>query len=244
MIHLVVPCFNEAQRLNVEYFTQIAEATSVRFVFVDDGSTDSTHSILRGFTLCIPHSSVIRLNRNCGKGAAVLAGMQSLKSRNSKDSFVGFLDADMAFSSVAVIEFVAQAAAEFQAQDLDAVWASRVKLAGKQIIRSDVRHWISRVLISILGNLYPNLPYDPQAGLKLFRASSMNSVWVKQRTATRWFLDIELLADFRSLFGKEMKLIELPVREWREIAGSKITMRQFVSVAKDVLTIAKLLRKV
>ena len=46
-IDLVVPCYNESSRLNVDSFLEfLEEAPMVNFCFVNDGSTDSTGEIL------------------------------------------------------------------------------------------------------------------------------------------------------------------------------------------------------
>ena len=47
MIGIVVPCFNEADRLDVgEIGDAIERYSDWAFVFVDDGSTDSTRAVL------------------------------------------------------------------------------------------------------------------------------------------------------------------------------------------------------
>ena len=45
---IVVPCYNEARRLNAPAFqTYLEQGHSQRFLFVDDGSTDGTAAILQ-----------------------------------------------------------------------------------------------------------------------------------------------------------------------------------------------------
>jgi glycosyltransferase involved in cell wall biosynthesis len=41
-IVIVVPCFNEAKRLNFFYFNRLSKLKSTFWIFVDDGSTDDT----------------------------------------------------------------------------------------------------------------------------------------------------------------------------------------------------------
>lgn len=77
-LSLVVPCYNEEG--NVERFfseTNRAFANNVddyEFVFVDDGSTDSTYSKLESIYVSNPQSDiqVLSFSRNFGKEAALL----------------------------------------------------------------------------------------------------------------------------------------------------------------------------
>ena len=45
-IGIVVPCFNEAHRLRPDAFSEFARRGQVRFLFVNDGSTDDTRAVL------------------------------------------------------------------------------------------------------------------------------------------------------------------------------------------------------
>ncbi|MCB0355214.1 MAG: glycosyltransferase family 2 protein [Bdellovibrionales bacterium] len=78
-ISLVIPVYNEADRLGVN-FEKIREqigqtGESFEFIFIDDGSTDETWSYLK--TLSRNHNEVFahRLSRNFGKESAVAAGL-------------------------------------------------------------------------------------------------------------------------------------------------------------------------
>ena len=46
-VAVVIPCYNEAGRLNSEAFTGfMQDHPQVKFIFVDDGSSDNTSEIL------------------------------------------------------------------------------------------------------------------------------------------------------------------------------------------------------
>ena len=70
---LVVPCYNEAPRLDTSGFNQFLQAhDDVRIVFVDDGSRDATRQVLQ--QLCRENPSntfFLALDRNRGKAEAV-----------------------------------------------------------------------------------------------------------------------------------------------------------------------------
>ncbi len=97
---IVVPCYNEQEVLNETALRLKAKFESLsnviscdsRIVFVDDGSTDNTWSIIK--KLCAQDEAFegIKLSRNRGHQNALLAGLMS-----TKDSFdaVISMDADL-----------------------------------------------------------------------------------------------------------------------------------------------------
>ena len=74
---VVVPCFNEARRLNARAFTEFrATGRWVEFLFVSDGSTDETLEVLKRMQCASPDT--IRVHdqkQNRGKGEAVRVGL-------------------------------------------------------------------------------------------------------------------------------------------------------------------------
>ena len=93
-VSIVIPAYNEATSLKVlvdelEYFLKNFEY-SYEVIFVDDGSKDSTFEILKDAALKNPNFKVVRLRRNYGQSAALLAGIDC----SSGDVIVP-LDADL-----------------------------------------------------------------------------------------------------------------------------------------------------
>ena len=74
---IIIPCFNEGQRLPVEIFQEfLREQHLVQFVFVDDGSTDNTYKILESLRNSFPKDTdILKLPNNSGKAEAVRLGM-------------------------------------------------------------------------------------------------------------------------------------------------------------------------
>src|SRR5262245_36781960 len=94
-IAVVVPCYNEAQRLNVEAFIRFAQSGVANLLLVNDGSRDGTLGVLAAVRNAAPESvRVVDLTRNTGKAEAVRRGM--LEALNDDAEFVGFWDADLA----------------------------------------------------------------------------------------------------------------------------------------------------
>ncbi|HLW72372.1 MAG TPA: glycosyltransferase [Candidatus Binataceae bacterium] len=94
LISVVVPVFNEATNLP-SLWNRLERVladlpTSSEVIFVDDGSTDASLAMLRGFAERNPHVRVVELARNFGQHSALLAGF-----RNCRGDVVVTLDADL-----------------------------------------------------------------------------------------------------------------------------------------------------
>lgn len=80
-VTVLVPCLNEADGLGA-FHTTLTEAISplrhrYRFeiIYVDDGSTDNTATLVERWRADNPEVNLLRLSRNFGKELAMLAGM-------------------------------------------------------------------------------------------------------------------------------------------------------------------------
>lgn len=133
---LVVPCHNEAKRLDVDAFVRAAEEWPwISFCFVDDGSTDSTAELLAHMANLSPSMHAIYINENVGKAEAVRRGVLHVCSDSGADC-VGFWDADLATPLGEIPSFMR--AFEEQGQ-LKAVIGSRWPHLGTDIRRSALR---------------------------------------------------------------------------------------------------------
>lgn len=84
-ISLVIPVFNEAD--SIEHFLDECEpilkslCVTYEFVFVDDGSSDATWTILKNLSETRSHIRALRLIRNFGKEAALTAGLEAARGK-------------------------------------------------------------------------------------------------------------------------------------------------------------------
>ena len=79
---VVVPCFNEQESLPIFYEAMenvIKDMKELEFeyLFVDDGSTDSTIDILRALSEKDDKVHYLSFSRNFGKEAAMYAGLSN-----------------------------------------------------------------------------------------------------------------------------------------------------------------------
>src|SRR6266480_6709773 len=188
---LVVPCYNEAGRLKPEVFLERAgSGRDIGFLFVDDGSTDATSAILAEMvTRGGGGIAVLTLNQNVGKARAVQLGVLSAFERNPE--FVGFWDADLAAPLTAIPEFMEV----FKARpDVDIVMGARVKLLGRDIRRSPIRHYGGRTFATAASFALGVSVYDTQCGAKIFRVTDPVRQVFSAAFRSKWIFDVEILS--------------------------------------------------
>ena len=191
---MIVPCFNEEKRINLDYWNKLAELPNVHWVFVNDGSSDGTKSLLNQIT----NSSVINLERNSGKAEAIRKGILETFNKNQSEIFqFGYLDADSAFEIEDVKNVIKLSFSK--ESTYESYWGSRVALSGRNIARNNLRHILSRILITIFGYRMGNLPYDPQTGFKVFKFNNEQMAIFDKNFKTKWFVDLEILLRFNAV---------------------------------------------
>lgn len=237
-LFMIVPCFNEEKRINLDYWNKLAELPNVHWIFVNDGSSDGTKSLLNQ----IENSSVINLESNSGKAEAIRKGILETFNKDQSEIFqFGYLDADSAFEIEDIKNVIKLSFSK--ESTYDSYWGSRVALSGRHIYRNNLRHILSRILITIFGYRLGNLPYDPQTGFKIFKFSNEQMAIFDKNFLTKWFLDLEILLRFKAVNKKDMKIWEEPVNSWKDIEGSKIRGLEIITVFKDLIKILIVIRK-
>ena len=234
---LVVPCYNEASRWNSEYWRDVLQVEGVRWLFVDDGSSDETLCILQGLRSDGSDGSVevLQQPKNRGKAEAVRAGLLSLLARGDVQGPVGFMDADGAFEPADIRRLVSLQTSS--GEHYEAVWSSRVALAGRAIHRSIWRHYVSRAIATVVCWRDPTIPYDTQSGFKIFEASPTLSAVLREPLRTRWMFEPELLARWKTVTGRPLRVWEEPLTAWSEVAGSHLRGRELLRISRELVTV-------
>lgn len=233
----VVPCYNEAQRLNPETWIAFASRNpDMGFVFVNDGSTDDTKSVLDQLCLELPAAmSSIDLPTNRGKAAAVRAGI--LEAMALGPSYVGFLDADLA-TPLCELDRLVQVLE--QVPEIEIVMGSRMHLSGHQIRRPPHRRLLGQ-LFSFLTKVLLRFPFhDTQCGAKMFRVTDRIRDIFQRPFASKWIFDVEILLRYSSLAGRDRLtagVYELPLDHWQEIKGSKLGLKSMFGIVFDLFRI-------
>jgi glycosyltransferase involved in cell wall biosynthesis len=237
---IVVPCYNEARRLDLRSFEQFAERTAgVDFLFVNDGSADNTLELLERLHAKNPRRfRFLHLKQNAGKAEAVRQGC--LLAFASRPKLIGFWDADLATPLEAINQFVDVLNRQ---EAIDTVIGSRLPLLGHRIERRPLRRLLGRAFANV-ARLAIQLPvYDTQCGAKLFRADLVFQQALSQPFCSRWIFDVELFARLQLIRRQQQlpslidALYELPLDEWRDVAGSKIKSGDFGQAAWELAQI-------
>jgi glycosyltransferase involved in cell wall biosynthesis len=232
--YVIVPCYNEELRLDTEYWNCLTKSLEFHWVFVNDGSTDQTKRKLEE----IKNITVLNLEVNSGKAEAIRSGINYAISRtNDDDLVVCYIDSDSAFQAIDIKRIFEIFHDKTTSREVESVWASRVALAGRNITRSTTRHHLARIIITIIGFVDKNIPYDPQTGFKIFYLNSNVKQVFEEKFKTRWFFDIEILRRWEKLTGSRIVIWEEPVNYWYEVGGSKINKKQYIRIFKEFLRI-------
>jgi dolichyl-phosphate beta-glucosyltransferase len=242
---VVIPCYNEEQRLPEAAFLSFLAAPppGLRFLFVNDGSADNTLAVLHRLQEDSPRLvDVLDQPRNMGKAEAVRCGM--LYAIATGASITGFWDADLA---TPLSELPRLLDLMLTKPTVDIVLGSRVRLLGRSILRKPIRHYSGRIFAT-MASLTLNLPiYDTQCGSKLFRVTQVLREALATPFGSRWIFDVELLARFLVLARNQrpelgepaLAVYEEPLRHWADVDGSKLKVSDSIKAFGDIWKIRR-----
>ena len=231
---LVVPCYNEAGRLEVERWVRFAEEGPAKILFVDDGSRDDTLRVLGAMHERSPERiETLHLSLNAGKGEAVRAGLK--RGIELGAEAIGYSDADLATPPEEITRL-------FEALDdepaLLGVIGSRIKTLGTHIERRALRHYLGRVFATGAAVALGRPVYDTQCGAKVFRVGPVLERALEEPFVSRWAFDVELLARlFEGAPAGADVIHELPLRTWVHVAGSKLKASGMLKASLDLARI-------
>jgi dolichyl-phosphate beta-glucosyltransferase len=241
---IVVPCYNEAQRLDTAAFCDwLLRQSDVSMIFVNDGSRDRTLEVLSAMHLQLPDRvELLDMPKNEGKAEAVRRGL--LRALEHKPDRVGYLDADLATPLCEVERLILVS----ERANVQLVLGSRVALLGRHIERSRLRHYVGRVFATAASLTLALRVYDTQCGAKILRPSPTLDAALATPFLSRWAFDVELIGRLLNpprgtpALGVE-EIFEEPLNQWRDVPGSKLNPMHMIHAALDLARIALDLRR-
>lgn len=236
-ITIIIPCYNEAKRLDFQTYQGLLKQKKFFLVFVNDGSTDNTFELLLKLKQLFPENvEIINISENKGKAEAVRQGiLDSVQS----SQIIGFMDADFS-TPVSEIEEVI-----IKTQEYEFVFGSRIKTLNNRIERSWLRHYLSRLSATIISIAIQLQVYDTQCGIKFFKQQLAKELFSKP-FYSRWLFDVEIFLRLKQLYTKPeiyKKVFEFPLKSWQEKSGSRIKTKDFLRSLVELIIITRKFRK-
>ena len=222
MLSIIVPLFNESDSL-AELHREICQSCDeheieFEIIFIDDGSSDESWSIVDSLSSADERVSGIRFRRNFGKAAALTVGMQA-----ARGDLIMMMDADLQDDPAEIPQFLAKLE---EGYDLVNGWKQR---------RLDPWHKVypSKVFNGMVSRLTGLKLHDHNCGLKLFRADVANEI----RIYGELHRFISVLAHARGF-----RVTEVPIQHRsRQHGVSKYGVRRFLRGFLDLLTVTFLI---
>ena len=234
---IVVPCFNEAERLPVaDFLNFVRQHPEVQLCFVNDGSKDNTLSLLNQMMLEVPGQICIKdLPMNQGKANAVREGFLCSLKKVAFDR-IAFLDADLSTPLEECWRL-----AQMISEKKEFIFGSRIKKLDNTIDRKWHRFLIGRMVATVISKMLKIAVYDTQCGCKVFSTNAATQA-MQNTFISKWLFDVEIFYRLKSYFGKEnlvQKSEEVPLNNWRDVGVSKVKWTYFFVIGLDLFFIYK-----
>ena len=216
MISVVIPVYCEAESLPKLYqeIKEVLSSYEKEYIFVDDGSTDSSFELLEALAAKDDNISIIRFRRNFGKSAALKAGFD-----RAKGDIVFTIDSDLQDNPAEMPSFIEKIK---EGYDLVSGWKKNRK---DPLIRK-----VASILYNKATSLLFGLKlHDYNCGFKLYR-----KVVVKE---------LEIYGELHRYIpvmanSKGFKITEIPVsHRARPYGKSKFGGERYLRGFFDLLTI-------
>ncbi len=216
-LSIILPIFNEEEVIEESILNILKKAEKItknlEVLAVNDGSIDSTNTILNRLAKKDKRIRVITHSPNKGYGAVLKTGI-----KEAKYDWLFFTDADMQFDISELVGFFPFT------KDYDYV-------IGKRLKRADAprRVFISGVYNRILRFIFQLPIRDVDCAFKLMRRKTVESIPFKSDS---FFVSAELM--IRSI-KKGVKIKELGVHHYPRIKGeSTVTIKQILKTINDL----------
>ena len=222
-LSVIIPLMNEAESLP-ELYRELREALHLwadccELIFIDDGSTDNSFSVLEKLHTEDPRVIVLRFRRNQGKASALMAGF-----RRAKGNIVITLDADLQDDPKEIPRFLHKLEEGF---DLVSGW---------KVTRHDpfIRRGLSRVFNRVTALLTGVTLHDFNCGFKCYRRDVIREI----RLYGELHRFIPALASWRGFRIAEIEVAHRPRKYGLSKYGSERIPHGFF----DLLTVLMLTR--
>ncbi len=232
-IAIIIPCYNEEKRLNKQKILELSGEQDVTVFLANDGSTDSTLRILEAIALENPKKiSVLHFEKNLGKAGVIFKAINQVLMQEKYD-YIGYFDADFSTPLQELFRMIS----ELKNSNFEFIFGSRVKLLNSKINRKISRHYIGRIIITLINVKFKLAIYDTQCGAKIFSKKMVESAF-NVPFYTSWLFDVEVFIRLR----KKKLLVngkEFPLHEWIDVEGSKLNWKHGIKIFREIFKLYK-----
>jgi hypothetical protein len=111
-------------------------------------------------------------------------------------------------------------------------------MAGYDIDRTRLRGYLGRVYAFAASTVLGFQVHDTQCGAKVFPLSYALLRALREPFATELAFDVELLLRIRQA-DPEARYLEVPLRSWTDVRGSKVRFADMVEATLDLVRLAR-----
>lgn len=174
-LSVVIPCFNEEKTLGkcVEKVLNISgEFLHLELIIIDDCSTDGSHSIAHDIAKKDPRITVLRHDKNQGKGAALQTGFT-----NATGDFIAIQDADLEYNPNDILRLLEP----LLTNEADVVFGSRFLPHGPHRVLF-FWHSLGNRFLTFISNMFTNLNLtDMEVCYKIFRREVLQNIVLNEK---------------------------------------------------------------
>ena len=231
-ISIIYPVFNEEKRLKKTFldimkFEQSDKLLKKEYIFVNDGSSDQTLSVIRKQFKNNKRVKVVSYNKNMGKGYALKRGVKI-----AKNDWVLTTDADCSVSNFQLLKWIKK---KFLNQDNLIYFGSRnhpLSIVKKKTLRK-----IVGIVFKFSIRFFFQIKIsDTQCGFKLYKLNIAKKIF-RKILINDYMHDIEICVIAKKL---RLKIRDLPVK-WTHVDQSKINfVSDFFKVAFSLMKISRI----
>ncbi|MGM9624949.1 MAG: glycosyltransferase family 2 protein [Eubacteriales bacterium] len=237
-LSVVIPAYNEEAILEntvrtlsaaLEQMLAAAVFDDYELIFVSDGSTDATPSLLTKAKETYPRLHVCIYSPNRGKGCAVRTGVCA-----SKGDYVLYTDCDLAYGTAVIASSVRQ----LRETDADILIGSRAIHPDGYAGYTRLRRFASVFYLRFLSIAAGFRHSDSQAGFKAMKGDIGRRIFAQCSTDSFAF-DFELLMRAQKA---GCSFTEMPIRIVNHRASSVHIVRDSIRMLRDIARIRKNIR--
>ena len=220
LISLVVPCYNEESVLS-DFYNEVVKVmnnmkkTSYEIIFIDDGSSDNTLGIIKGFSKENKNVKYISFSKNFGKEAAIYAGFEY-----TKGDYIAVMDADLQDPP----EYINKMYQILEKEDYDVV----ALVAKKNKDYNFIRKLFTKLWYLIISKISSVKQTPGIRDFRLMKREVVDAI-LKMKEYNRYSKGLF------SFVGFNTKLIEYEIPK-RYKGSSKFSFRRLVSYSVDGIT--------